>query len=75
MSVIMSFVLHASSEAAYTSVNDLAAVEVGESIKDAFRYLAKYFFSYPASKLLHFFVDTVKASSLTVLHGDRDYSA
>lgn len=55
-----------------TSMNDLSAVEIGQSIQDTFCDLAKDFLSSATSKLFDLFVDAVQTSTFTELHGDRD---
>ena len=51
-----------------TSVDDLAAVEVGEAVEDSFPDFAKHFLSDSAAELLDLSVDAVETSALAVFH-------
>ena len=51
-----------------TSVDNLAAVEVGESVQDSFPYLAEHFLSYSSTELLDLAVDAVETSAFAVFH-------
>ena len=53
-----------------TSVDDLAAVEVGQSVQDALCYLAQHLFSGSTTEFLDFAIDAVQAASFAEFHGD-----
>lgn len=53
-------------------MDDLPAVEIGQTIQDSFRNLPQNLLARAATKLLHLLVDAVQASSFTELHGNRD---
>jgi hypothetical protein len=56
----------------HTSVNNLAAVEVGQPMQHPLGNLAQDLFAGPASQLLHLLVDAVETAALAEFHGDRD---
>jgi hypothetical protein len=56
----------------HTSVNDLAAVKIGETVQHTFGNLSKDLFSRPTTKLLDFFVNTIKTSTFAEFHSDRN---
>jgi hypothetical protein len=53
-------------------VNDFAAVQVGEAVKDAFSDLAEDLLASTAATLADLAVDGVEAAALAQLHGDGD---
>lgn len=55
-----------------TSVNDLPAVEVGQSVKHALCNFAKDLLSSSSSKLLDLLVDTVETATFAELHSNRN---
>lgn len=57
-----------------TSVNDLLAVQVGQSVQHPLCNLSQHFFSCPTAKLLDLSVDPVEAAPITDLHNYRDRS-
>lgn len=52
----------------HTSVDDFAAVEVGEPVQNSFPYLTKYFLSYSPAELLDLTVYAIETSALAVFH-------
>jgi hypothetical protein len=53
-----------------TSVDDLAAVQVGEAVQHTLGNLSENLLSRPTPKLLDFLVDTVEASTFAEFHSD-----
>ena len=51
-----------------TSVNNLPAVEVGETVQHTFRYLPKHLLSSPSAKLLDFAIDRVETATFAEFH-------
>jgi len=54
------------------SVDDLFAVEVGESVENSFGDFAQDFFPGTASEFFHFAVDGVEGTAFAEFHGDAD---
>jgi hypothetical protein len=53
-------------------MNDLATVEIGQSVQDTFSDLAENLLSSATSKLFDFFVNAVETTTFAELHGNGD---
>lgn len=56
------------SQGQFTSVNDLASMEISQAVQDAFSYFAQHLLSGSTAKLLDFSIDTVETATFAVLH-------
>ena len=54
------------------SVDDFAAVEIGQAVQDAFADFAEDFLANAAAEFLHFAVNAVEAAAFAVFHRDGD---
>ena len=54
-----------------TSMDDLPAVEVCQTVQDSFSNLAQDLLACPSAQLLYLSVDAIQAAPLAKLHGDR----
>ena len=58
-----------------TPVDNFAAMQIRQSVQDAFSYFSKYLLAGPTSKFLDLTVDAMETSSFTVLHSNRHCTA
>ena len=55
-----------------TSVDDLFAVKISETMENTFGHFAEDFLANPATKPLHLSIDAVEATAFAELHRNRD---
>lgn len=52
----------------HTSVDDLAAMEIGQAIQDSFSYFSQHLFPCSTAKLFDFSINTIETATFTVFH-------